>query len=312
MNRNHVIGIDLGGTKVAGALFDGEGNILYREQCYLEGKGGEAVGRLTVQVIRRIMEKARDQEWPVAAVGAGVPGIYYGDSGTVWAPNIPGWEAYPLREELHEALKGSSLNVRIDSDRACYILGETWRGAAAGCRDAIFLAVGTGIGAGILVDRRILRGARDIAGAVGWMVLGESRIPYDGSAGHFEAHASGSGIREVARALMNGEHTQNTQAVFDAYHDGDPEARAVIRIAVEFWGRATANLVSIFNPEKIIFGGGVFGPAAELLDDIRAEALKWGQPISMQMIQLEVSQLGGDAGLYGAGYLAKAEAENQK
>lgn len=312
MNRNHVIGIDLGGTKVAGALFDGEGNILYREQHYLEDRDGEAAGRLIVQLIRQIIAAAQRQARPVAAVGIGVPGIYYGDSGTVWAPNIPGWEAYPLKRTLNKALQERGIKVHIDSDRACYILGETWRGAATGCRDAIFLAVGTGIGAGILVDGRILRGARDIAGAVGWMVLGESRIPYDGSAGHFEAHASGSGIREVARALMNGKHAHRTQAVFDAYHNGDPEAQAVIRIAVEFWGRATANLVSIFNPEKIIFGGGVFGPAAGLLDDIRAEAQKWGQPISMQMIQLEVSQLGGDAGLYGAGYLAKAEIENQK
>jgi glucokinase len=317
MNPPTVIGIDLGGTKVASALFDGEGNILLREHLYLEGRGGKEAGRLILEVIRRIMEKAEKRRLPVAAAGIGVPGIYYGRTGTVWAPNIPGWEAFPLREEITSSLKGSGVAVRIDSDRACYILGEAWRGAAAGCRDAIFLAVGTGIGAGILVEGRILRGASDIAGAVGWMVLGESSIPYDPASGHFESHASGAGIATVAHHLMTPKSEITAQSVFDAFHAGDAGAKAVIGIAVRFWGRAVANLVSIFNPEKIIFGGGVFGPAAALLEDIRTEALKWGQPISMQEVELEVSQLGGDAGLYGAGYLAlkrsrKSEVGNRK
>ena len=78
----------------------------------------------------------------------------------------------------------------------------------------------------------------------------------------------------------------------------------VITQAVEFWGMDVANLVSLFNPEKIIFGGGVFGPAAPLLGDIYAEARKWAQPISIKQVKLQASKLGGDAGLYGAGCLA--------
>jgi glucokinase len=74
--------------------------------------------------------------------------------------------------------------------------------------------------------------------------------------------------------------------------------------AVEYWGMAVANLVSLFNPEKIIFGGGVFGPALKFLDAIYDEAKKWGQPISIRHVQLQGSALGNDAGLYGAGYLA--------
>ena len=79
---------------------------------------------------------------------------------------------------------------------------------------------------------------------------------------------------------------------------------AVINNAIEYWGMAVANLVSIFNPEKIIFGGGVFGPALQLLDAIYAAAVKWAQPISIQQVKLQGSELGTKAGLYGAGFLA--------
>lgn len=307
MDPSTVIGIDLGGTKAAGALFDRQGRLLRQEQRSLEGRAGKAVGRLITGLIRQLIDEARQRDRTVTAVGVGVPGIYYRERGAVWAPNIPGWEDFPLRDHLAAALESEVLTIRIDSDRACYILGEAWRGVAAGCRDAIFLAVGTGIGAGILVDGHVLRGAADIGGAVGWMMLGESKIPHDPGTGHFESHASGSGIAHVARYLMSGGEAPSAEAVFEAYRRGDPQARAVLRLAVQYWGRAVANLVSIFNPEKVIFGGGVFGPAVALLDEIGAEARKWGQPISMRQVRLEPSRLGGEAGLYGAGYLAWQE-----
>lgn len=85
-----------------------------------------------------------------------------------------------------------------------------------------------------------------------------------------------------------------------------------LQTAVEFWGMAVANLVSLFNPEKIIFGGGVFGPAARLLPDIYTEAKKWAQPIGIQQVTLEASALGGEAGLFGAGYLALRSAAKNR
>ena len=92
--------------------------------------------------------------------------------------------------------------------------------------------------------------------------------------------------------------------VFAAYSHNDQVAVRVIDQCTEYWGMAVANLVSIFNPEKIIFGGGVFGPAIQLLDRISEEARKWAQPISIQEVKLEASALKGDAGLTGAGFLA--------
>src|SRR5207249_2920978 len=123
------------------------------------------------------------------------------ERGTVWAPNIPGWDDYPLLEVLHDRLD-PGIRIVIDSDRAGYILGETWRGAARGARNAIFLAVGTGIGAGILVDGKVLRGHADIAGAVGWLALDRAYGARYATCGCFEAHASGAGLTATAYELM--------------------------------------------------------------------------------------------------------------
>jgi glucokinase len=320
MSNMAVIGIDLGGTKLAAALFTRNGKVLRKIRVPLEGRQGRAVGELIRRELKNLLAAARANRVKVTAIGVSVPGISYSRTGKVWAPNIPGWEDYPLRRELRAAVRDKRIRVVIDSDRACYILGETWRGVAKGCRNAIFLAVGTGIGAGILIDGRILRGAQDIAGAIGWLALDRPfRREYVGC-GCFEYHASGAGLAKVAKDILSqhSSRTSNTppfrhsttpslataRDVLAAYHRRDPVAREVIARAVEFWGMAVANLVSLFNPEKIIFGGGVFGPAAQFLADIYAESKKWAQPISIKQVKLQPSKLGGDAGLYGAGCLA--------
>ena len=314
MPNTTVIGIDLGGTKLAGALFTRNGKILRKSVVPLESRQGRAVGELICQELKALLAAACAKR--VSAIGVSVPGISYSKTGKVWAPNIPGWEDYPLLREILAALPDKRIQVVIDSDRAAYILGETWRGVAKGCRNAIFLAVGTGIGAGILIDGRILRGAHDVAGSIGWLALDRPfRREYVGC-GCFEYHASGAGLAKVANELLapsqggppnapSLDHSfDSARDVFAAYDRNDPLAKQVIGQAVEFWGMTVANLVSLFNPEKIIFGGGVFGPATQFLDKIYAEARKWAQPIGIKQVKLQASKLGGDAGLYGAGCLA--------
>ena len=306
-----VLGLDLGGTKLAGAVFDNDRKILSREVTLLEERTGNEVGDLIKKQIRKFLTENTN----IDAIGISIPGISYSKTGMVWAPNIPGWENYPLLEDI-KSVAGDEIKIKIDSDRACYILGEVWQGAAKGCKDAIFLAVGTGIGAGIIVNGEVLRGSNDIAGAIGWLALDKPFMEKYISCGCFEYNASGEGLAKVAKEFLQNdveyEGVLNTKKedhitahdIFEAYKEKDPIAEKVLKQAIEFWGMTTANLVSLFNPEKIIFGGGVFGPAMQFLDDIMKEAKKWAQPISITQVKLEGSKLGSDAGLYGAGYLA--------
>lgn len=310
-----VIGLDLGGTKLAGALFSDEGHILERSQAELAGRGGEAVGEMIGGQAEALLASAARRGVAVRAVGASVPGIYHAGDGTVWAPNIAGWERFPLRGRLARRI-GPEIAVAVDSDRACSILGEATRGAARGCRHAVFLAVGTGIGAGILIDGRVLRGAHDIAGAIGWMGLDRPyRADYD-ACGCFETHASGAGIERKARRMLaerpghagplaeaDPAHL-SARDVFAAEERGDPIAREIVGDAVECWGMAAANLVSLFDPEVVVFGGGVFGPAGRFLDRIAAEARRWGQPVSMTKVAIRLTELGPEACLVGTGQMA--------
>lgn len=307
-----IIGIDLGGTKIAAGLFKDSGEMKQKIVRLLNGATGDAVGNLIVEVIGEFMQNESDEA--IVAVGVCVPGIVYSKKGTVWAPNIPEWDNYPLKQKIVNAFP--KLLVNIESDRTCYILGEIWKGAAQGCENAIYLAVGTGIGAGIILDGHIVHGANDIVGATGWMALQPPYTEEYNACGCFETYASGNGIGYQARKLL----TQTTHYsgilsqkpieevtshdVFSAYEDQDPIATRVLDKAIELWGMATANLVSLFNPEKIIFGGGVFGPAVRFIPRIYEESCKWGQPISMKDVEYCASQVEGEAALYGAAYLA--------
>lgn len=309
------IALDIGGTKIEGAVFRADGHIIDRHRELLGDRTGDRVGELAVEIARILLDRAQENEIIVKNIGVCVPGIVHRADGSVWAPNIPGWERYPLRERLLNAFPG--IDVSVDSDRSCSIYGESWIGSAAGCRDAVFVAVGTGIGLGIKVDGSVLHGHGDIAGASGWMAL---EPPYDHKfdrCGCFEYYASGTGIGHCAREALKaaggidgdfGGATEidlvRAENVFAAYDRGDAVAAAVLDKAVEMWGMGAANLVSLFNPEYVIWGGGVFGPAVRFIDRIRAEAAKWAQPVAMQQVKFVPSAADINPILAGAAYIA--------
>ncbi len=312
------IGLDLGGTKISGALFTENNVMLIKETLYMEGRGGDSAAEQIFTLCDTLLEKGSVKSEHQKSIGICVPGIAYSKTGTVWAPNIPGWDNYPLKERLLQRYPNSS--VMIESDRTCYILGEVSEGCAKGCENAIFIAVGTGIGAGILIDGRVLHGASDIVGATGWMAL---KPPYKtewNACGCFESHASGSGIASRASAILkerldNGSYTGQltdipagkitSRDLFSALENGDIIAKEVIKDAIEMWGMAAANFISLFNPQMIIFGGGIFGPASAFIEEISNEAQKWAQPIAFRECRFGVTSLGESAGLYGAGAIAR-------
>lgn len=304
-----VIGIDLGGTKLWIGLFTENGQCLQEERVPLIEKEGEAVGAL---ICARIKEIKDNQFEPVRAIGVAIPGMYDPDKDAVWAPNIAGWEAYPLKARLRACV--GNIPISIEDDRTCAILGEVWQGKASCARDAIFITVGTGIGAGILSGGSIIRGTTRTAGAVGWMALEEGYQPLYQNFGCFEAYSSGDGISRLVQTyleqtpeyngLLGRKGQLHTAAVFKAAENKDPIAIRAIAFCTAAWGRAVANLVSILNPEMVIFGGGVFGPALQYLDDIQSEMLKWAQPLAAARVRLVGSGLNGHACLYGAAWSA--------
>lgn len=306
-----ILGIDLGGTKLSSAVFNEDGQILFKEILPIGSKQGAEVGMLITSQIKKL---TNDPTFQITSIGICVPGISNSQEGTVWVPNIQGWQDYALLKEV-KAVAGT-IPVTIDCDRAGYVLGEVWQGKAKGCRNAVFLAVGTGIGAGLLVNGAVFRGAHNTAGAIGWMALNSPFEEKYVKCGCFEHYASGEGIASLTRKMVNEQTTYQGQLkdndiecltshnVFTAFHNNDPIAVNVVHTCVEYWGMAVANLVSLLDPEMIIFGGGIFGPAIPTIPLIKEEARKWAQPISMSKVKIEVSALGGDAGVYGAGFLA--------
>lgn len=312
-----LIAIDLGGTKCAGAAITYEGKIMHRDKKPITGLSGEKVAQVIRNMIFRLKDKV-SSAYKITGLGISVPGISYQQSGKVWAPNIPGWEDFPLKAYLRDHLDDSMV-IHVDNDRACSISGETWLGVARGYKNAIFLTFGTGIGAGILIDGKILRGSSDIAGAIGWMVL-DDQYPEDYRRfGCFEYNASGDGLSRLARdvsgrGLASGltPGRLRSEDIFRAYHANDPLAVETIRYAVEYWAKAVANLVSIFNPEIIIFGGGVFGPGLELLGSIYETSKKWAQPVAINQVKLVGGKLGNDAQLAGAAKLVLDTIETSK
>jgi len=318
-----VIGIDLGGTKIISAIFDKEGNILHKTSYLLEKRKGKDVGLLVLQTIDELITMSGGTIDDIEALGICVPGIADSKTGMVWAPNIDGWENYPLQKEIEEHVNNDKIKISIASDRTCYILGEVWKGAARNAQNAVFIAVGTGIGMGLLIDGKIVHGHGDAVGAAGWFALETPYFDEYERYGCLESYASGDGIARQTRKLLKEGllfkesilykreiESINTKDVFEAYGRGDSLAKFVIGKAIILWSMAAANMVSLLNPEKIVWGGGVFGPAAQLLDRIYDEACRWAQPVAIKQVKFEKSQLLGDAGLYGAGHLALISLNN--
>jgi len=309
--------VDVGGTKIASALFTREGEISAGEKAAIVKAGGDSAAAQVGDEIARLDEAARKAGGRLVAVGVCVPGIAYSASGQVWAPNIPGWDQYPLLDRIRAHGPSVRVSLILESDRSAYVAGEAWRGAAAGARDAVFLAVGTGIGAGIISGGRILHGHEDIAGAVGWFALDPDFKPEYAAMGSFEAEASGNSVaRKARKRLEKGSASAmldlaggaieavTAEVVAAAARRNDPLAMEVVADVVTYLAMGVANIVSILNPEVVVVGGGLFEAADIFLEPVRREFKRWAQPLAARSVRIEPSKLGEDAGLYGCGKLA--------
>lgn len=287
-----VIAVDLGGTKLTTAIVDREGHISGRMKRPVVRQGlGASVEQIKFAIQESLNASRADD---LRAIGMIVPGIFDKHSGRAWAPNLWGHEHVPLLAELNSQLE---VDVTIGSDRAGYVLGEQWLGAARGLQDVVFVSVGTGIGAGIIAGGHLLHGSGGIAGAVGWCATNPDWREEYGRVGCWEAEAAGPAL---ARRL----NASAAEAVVEAARHGEPAALAAVEETARHLGLGIANLVSILNPEMIVLGGGLMQAGDLFLPAIRRVMPVWAQPVAAQRVRIELTQLGEDAGLLGAARLA--------
>lgn len=279
-----VLAVDLGGTKTAAALVDEAGRV--------DSRIKEPAERSPAAAVRGIARAA--DRTSASAVGVIVPGIYNHRTGMAWAPNLWGWDEVPLRDLLAERL---SIPVVIESDRSGYVLGEQWLGAARGLSDVVFVAVGTGIGAGILCGGRIVAGAHGIAGAVGWFALDPRWKSEYERTGCWEAESAGPAVARHAG-------TPDAEAAVAAARHGNERAQAALDNAADYLAMGIANLISLLNPEMVVLGGGLMQDGNLLFDRVRGGVARWAQPIAAAKAKIELTALGEDAGLVGAARLA--------
>ena len=282
---------DLGGTKIAVARVYESGEITHQLQEPTPPGGRSAVVESIAEALGRLPAKG------AVGIGLGVPGLAYPD-GAVWAPNISGWESMPLGDLLRARF---DLPVLVESDRNACVTGEAWQGSAKGCRDVVFVAIGTGIGAGIISGGHLVRGFGELAGCLGWMAVRDHFLPAYQTVGCLESHVAGPGIARAAQQVFH--RPIEAREVVRRARQGDAQAKKVIAQAGHHLGLALANLVDILNPQMIVIGGGVAGAGNLLLAPARETLRRWAQPLAARQVRIRRSGLGSRAGLVGAAKL---------
>jgi glucokinase len=306
-----VIAIDLGGTNIRGALVDSSGEVLERAAARTDAaEGPSAVIERIAAVIHEVSCGTAEE----TSVGIASPGPLDPRRGTIlFTPNLPGWRDVPLVSELHAA---TGRRIDLQNDGNCGALGEANYGSAKGVGDLVYLAIGTGIGGGIISNGVLIDGSRGLGAEVGHVVVAlDGPRCTCGAVGCLEAFASGWAIRreaELVATTADGDHLRcladggelHAGIVAKAAHDGDPAANQILERAGRALGAAIGAFVNIFNPSHVVIGGGVSEIGEIFIGHARA-AVSQHSFIDMRSdLALTYSSLGADTGLLGAAALA--------
>jgi glucokinase len=295
-----VLGVDMGGTKIYGALSDLGGNILDEVNIARHGTSGEdSFNRLTT-LIDTLLTSPKLDDKPVHGIGVGAPGITLHTEGIVTWANTLHWKDFPLKSRLSERYP---YPITVDNDVNLAALGELWFGAGQNVQNMVMIAIGTGIGAGIIIDGALYRGANEASGEIGNMLPGCEFLGRNfQDFGALESVASGTGIAERARSILKGLRPENelenitSEDVFEAARQRQGWAWEIIDQTVDYLAIAIANLAVSFDPELIVLGGGVSRSANMLVEPILARI----QGTIPTLPKLVVSNLGLRAGVMGA------------
>jgi len=295
------VGIDLGGTNLRAALVNGEGKIIAHAKCRTPvEEGPEATVQAMAELIQTVKkETAADVKF--LGVGIGSPGPLSRKEKMIYqTPNLPGFDRFPLGKRLEEL---SGFTVQIDNDAKCATFGERLFGRAQNKKDFVLLTFGTGIGGGIVSNGQMIYGKSDGACEVGHLTLyPEGRPCKCGNKGCFEQYCSASAFKR--RAFEKSGLELGGWEIFEAFEKGNAWAVELLREFTHDLALATASLVNVFEPEMIVFGGGLFTSGGGPLCSWTQEAIKERCFKSSQMnLEIVSSSLGGDAGVLGAASL---------
>ena len=294
--------VDLGGTKARTAIADLSCRIVAEEVEPTAPRGGRHVPR---QIARMCRAAARRQDIPferVRVAVVGVPGVPEPDSGRIlMAPNIAGLDAFDFASELEDAL---DMDVHVENDVNLAVQGENWLGAGGGSDNLAFIALGTGIGAGLVLGGQLVRGAAGAAGELGFLPFGTDALSQ-------HAHAEGALERIVATEGIRSRYQERSgrqatvPAIFDRADRGDADAAGVLDETAEYLARAIVALCALTDPGTVILGGSI-GARAELVGRVRA-LLAGAVPTP---VRIEPSALGAWATIAGAAAVALGHLHN--
>lgn len=313
-----VLGVDMGATSVDIALANFRGDVLARHNEPIDVRDGpEPVLGRVVEIAQSLIARVPGSGEALRSIGIGVPGPVDFANGTLNVPPImPGWERYPIRPKIQETFPHTT--VVVDNDVNIMALGELRAGTGKGVDHFVFVKVGTGIGAGIVVGGEIYRGSTGSAGDIGHIQADRNGpVCHCGNIGCLEAMASGSALARqamdaaqsgrspiLAQYLASGVSPLTAEHVGAAASAGDQTAMELIMTSGTLIGGVLAGVVNFFNPSLILIGGGVAQIGTQFLATIRRGVLSRSLPLSTQHLRIDYSPMGEDAGVTGAVALA--------
>lgn len=296
------LGVDIGGTSIKFGVVDGFNNIVYKDSLPTQkDKPARAI-------IDNIAKACKDitSRFPVTAVGVGTPGIIDFAKKTVTAANLP-FDNTPIFDWLKESI---NLPVYINNDANCAALGEAVAGEGAGEKDMLMITLGTGIGGGIIIDKKIYMGAKGDAGEIGHMCIETNGKPCScGNRGCWEKYASVSAlIEQTEEAVLKNpnsilanviakNHVVDGKTVFEAKQKGCTVADAVFEQYIEYLAVGIRNIINIFRPGAVVIAGGISEAGQALLDPLVKKV--------DSSVPIKISRLQNDAGIIGAALLGE-------
>ena len=309
------IGIDVGGTNVKIALVNNNGEIVYSNTVpTYANMGYEYTVNNIKDAIKNLMTETKTTKNDIEGIGFDFPGQVDCKTGVVkLAPNIPGWVNIPIGKMIEDEF---GIPTRIDNDVRCAALAELKFGAGVGCQNFVCITVGTGIGSGLVINGKLVRGAANAAGEIGHIKLQMKDGPLCGCGdyGCLEAFASGPAIVAMAQEYIKGGKSAKFREmasggeitpyiVAKAAEEGDPVAKRIFDIVGEYIGIGLTSVINLLNPEKVIVGGGVAECGELLLAPIRKIIKERAMTVAGSSVEIVSAKLGNTAGVVGASML---------